>query len=136
MSYSEFLPFLLTAIAVGFIYIKRSRSRERKYTAYEIEPAAAKSIFIERPCGLLKEELKKRLKDQGLTVHAEEESRVVFDSPKIGAFHWGFLYTLDFKEQGSGTLVTFGIFGKGPNPPRRKTQESYLNEFINSRIHE
>jgi len=134
MDIFDLAPFILTAMAIGFIYIKRSRSKERQYTPYDITPIETREIFFDESPEQFKERIKKLLADQGITVHSEKGNKILFDSQKIGAFHWGFLYTLEVSLQGEGTQAVFGIFGKGPNPPRRKTQGHYLDEFINSRI--
>jgi len=134
MDIFDLAPFILTAMAIGFIYLKRSRSKERKYTPYGITPIETRDIFFDESPEQLKARIKKLLTDQGITVHSEEKDKILFDSQKIGAFHWGFIYTLEVRVQGEGTLAVFGIFGKGPNPPRRKTQSHYLDEFVNSRI--
>ena len=130
MSFSELLPFFLTAAAVAFIYIKRSKAREQRYEASEITPVVTRNIFFDEPPADFKARITHMLAEKEIHIHSTERNRTVFDSKKISAFHWGFLYTVDITEQADGTLAVLGIFGKGPNPPRRKTQESYLNDFI------
>lgn len=134
MDFSGILPFFLTAAAIGFIYVRRSRAKTRKYGPREVSHTASSSVFVERDMASVRTEITEKLETQGLSVHSEDDSRTVYEDSTIGFFHWGFLYIIDFEERNGGTQLDIGIFGKGPNPPRKKTQEAFLGEFISGRI--
>jgi len=134
MSFMDILPFLLTGAAIAFIYIKRSKSRVKKIAAFDVPVTASRQIFFEQTPEMLKTLITDKLNRQNINIHASEGDRIVFENAKISAFHWGFLYTVDFHETAGGTNAVFGIFGMGPNPPRTKTQESYLTAFINEKV--
>lgn len=134
MNIVDLAPFALTGFALAFIYLKRSKAKVIKFEPKEVTPVVTRDIFFEKDSATLRHDLIKKLENLDVLVHCEDYERVVFEDKKIGAFHWGFLYTIDFADKGEGTLASIGIFGKGPNPPRKKTQEGYLNEFINNKV--
>jgi hypothetical protein len=124
-------PFLLAGSAFAFIIIKRKKAQEKKYTPDDVIPVVSKTIFIDLPRDKVREKILGLLELHHISLHSENDEKILLENKKIGLFHWGFLYTVNLYEANGGTNVSFGIFGKGPNPPRAKTQEGYLNEFIN-----
>lgn len=127
-------PLALIAAAAGFIYLRRAKIKAVKYSPREVSHTASIDVFTEKTPEEIRQELTGKLDKAGMKIHSQDYTRIVFEKKKSGLFSWGFLYIADFEERPGGTLVTLGIFGRGPNPPRKKTQAGILNDFVNKEV--
>jgi len=130
MSILDLMPFILTAAAIGFIYLRRKNASNKIYQPRDIHSMVSRDVFIEKNVEEFKEALSNKLKNYNVLIHSEDDTRKIYEEDGKGLFSWGFLYIIDFEERTGGTYVTFGIFARGKNPPRKKTLDGFLNDFL------
>lgn len=134
MDWSDFFPFLLLAITIAIMLIRKQFKKEKKLTPDGILPSFSRLIphtdenwFTTFP---------ELLEPMGYHLFEQNRSlnRLIIEDPRIGPFHWGFYFIIEpYQEQ--PTQLQVGIFPKGVNPPKGKRLMQHLDDFIGKLQH-